>query len=988
MEKKYWKSLDTQCPKPKNETAQQDSVSSKSDFIDTLPNTNTKAETSRRDFLKFMGFSVAAATVISSCKNPVHKAIPYLSQPDNVQVGEAQMYASSFYNGHDCADILVKVRDGRPIKIEGNDLSSINHGATNARTQAAILGLYDTKGRLSHPLKNGKQTNWKSTDEEIKTILNKSAASQNQSVLLTPSIISPSTRQLINDFVTVYPHIKWVEYDAISYSGLREAHQKAFGKSLIPTYRFDRARLIVSFGADFLGGWLSPVEYAGQYAERRNLNKPDSPYSYHVQFESGMSISGSQADLRVPIRPSQSGPTILHLYNLLAQKAGKHPPQTKPDHALSEIEKLADQLWTHPSQSIVIAGSNQPAIQYLIIAINQLLKNYSQTLQLDPARLTHRGEDEKLKTLLQEIQKGQVELLMMHNVNPVYDLPGEWHFSQHAKKIKHLIASSCFQNETTAMAHYVLPENHFLEAWNDAQPTSNHFSLQQPVMQKIYNTRPFQESLLQWMNEKPNYLLRIKDLWKKEVFPMQTQHFDFTEFWNTSLQAGVIELPITKKNWTFNNRFLEDSAQQINRIQISNMEVELIESSCLGDGRQANNPWLMELPDPITKLTWNNVAAVPVRWAKEQGLKTGDLILINDQLKMPVLIQAGQAEGSISIALGYGHWQTGKVANAVGQNLYPQVQYTNKHRQYGFSAGRIQPTGENTQLALTQTHHNMEGRPIIKEASYSEWLKNPAAGNPSSGAHHDSLYKKTEFEGHHWGLSVDLNACTGCSACMIACQAENNIPVVGAEEVSKRRSMHWIRLDRYYSAGPENPEVVQQPVMCQHCDQAPCENVCPVAATMHSNEGLNQMAYNRCIGTKYCINNCPYKVRRFNWFRYATNEKFDFHMNDELGRLVLNPDVTVRERGVVEKCSFCVQRIQAVKLLAKKENRAIRDGEIQPACVQACPSKALVFGDLNEPTSAVSKRMNNPRNYALLDELHTLPTVGYQTRIRNKTAKI
>ncbi|MFV0265928.1 MAG: 4Fe-4S dicluster domain-containing protein [Draconibacterium sp.] len=414
----------------------------------------------------------------------------------------------------------------------------------------------------------------------------------------------------------------------------------------------------------------------------------------------------------------------------------------------------------------------------------------------------------------------------------------------------------------------------------------------------------------------------------------------------------------------------------------------LYESVGLIDGSSGINEWLQELPDPVDKISWDNFAAVPVKWAGENGLQNESVITING-VELPVFIQPGQAAGTISVALGYGREVAGKVGDGVGINMYPFVSVENGARKFWVAGADVQTTGKTFELALSQTHHSMEGRPIVRETNFSEWQIDPRSGNELKEEHekHDvSLYPAPEFKGHHWGMAVDLSSCIGCSNCAISCQAENNVQVIGKEEVRNRRIMHWIRIDRYFSNNPENPEVYHQPVMCQHCDNAPCENVCPVSATPHSDEGLNQMAYNRCVGTKYCVNNCPYKVRRFNWFEYVKNDAFDFNSNSELGRMVLNPDVTVRSRGVVEKCSFCVQRIQEKKTAARVAGRKVEDGEIQLACVQSCPADALVFGDLNDPNSKISKYFKNERNYHLLEELHTLPSVGYLTKVRNKKA--
>jgi molybdopterin-containing oxidoreductase family iron-sulfur binding subunit len=406
----------------------------------------------------------------------------------------------------------------------------------------------------------------------------------------------------------------------------------------------------------------------------------------------------------------------------------------------------------------------------------------------------------------------------------------------------------------------------------------------------------------------------------------------------------------------------------------------------MGTGKQANNPWLMELPDPVTKLTWDNVAAISPALGRKLGLANGDVIRIADRIELPVLIQVGQADNSVSVAAGFGRLVSAKVATGVGSNAYPLLRGETKTFVKSVS---IEKTGMIHELALTQEHHSMEGRAIVRETTLNKYNEDPHSGNElhqQVEEHHTTLYEETEFDGHHWGLAIDLNKCIGCSACAIACQTENNGAVIGKEEVKRRRIMHWIRIDRYYSESQGDPRVYHQPVMCQHCDNAPCENVCPVSATNHSNEGINQMSYNRCIGTKYCINNCPYRVRRFNWFAYVNNQEFDFHQNSSLGKMVLNPDVVVRERGVVEKCSFCVQRIQEKKLQAKVEERSLVDGEIKTACQQACPADALVFGDLNDPESKVSGMFRDERNYHLLEELHILPSVGYLTKVRNTKA--
>ncbi len=557
-------------------------------------------------------------------------------------------------------------------------------------------------------------------------------------------------------------------------------------------------------------------------------------------------------------------------------------------------------------------------------------------------------------------------------------------------------------DETAALCGYVCPDHHWLESWNDAEPYNNLFSFTQPTIHPLFDTRQVQESLLTWAGIETDYHTYVKKYWEENIYPKQNEYSSFNDFWNHTLQKGVfsIETPATQCP-LYDFEFLGTHASDLVPPKAGGIELVIYEKVGIGSGRQANNPWLQELPDPISKAVWDNYLALSPSWAKEQGLEQEDVVRISDQIELPVLLQPGQPYGTGSIAMGYGRTHAGKVGNGIGKNAFVFGLLKNGSKQFNIGSGTIEKTGNTYPLATTQTHHSMEGRPLVRETVLEKWLENPAAGNALHKFTEEksvSLYKKPHFDGFHWGLGIDLNKCIGCSACVTACQAENNVAVIGKEQVKNRRIMHWIRVDRYYSSAtpetpdnslshepePDNPEVVHQVVMCQHCDNAPCENVCPVAATTHSDEGLNQMAYNRCIGTRYCMNNCPYRVRRFNWFRYVTNDKFDYNFNDDLSRMVLNPDVVVRERGVVEKCSFCIQRIQEKKLKAKDENRLLRDGEIQTACVQACPTKALVFGDMSDPESKISKVMENPRMYNLLEQLHTLPSVGFLTKVRNK----
>ncbi|MFY9151184.1 MAG: TAT-variant-translocated molybdopterin oxidoreductase [Prolixibacteraceae bacterium] len=939
---------------------------------------------SRRDFLKTFGFSIAAASIVASCKRPVDKAIPYLVKPDAINPGTANYYATSYFEGNEYGSVIVKVRDGRPIKIEGNTLSSISQGGTSARVQASVLNLYDD-ARFKGPSKKGESITWAKADEEIPAQLESLKTAGGKVVILSSTVISPSSRESIRLFAEKQTNVEWIQYDPVSASGILLANQKSFGAKFIPDYHFDKAKVVVSFGADFLGSWLSAVEYTKGYSSARQLQNGQKEMLRHYQFESGMSLSGSNADVRFPIKPSEEGAIVLALYNAIAKVKGS--AILSGVQSSVDISELANDLLENEKQSLVISGSNDVNIQLLVNGINELLGNYRQTIGLENTLMTKQGIDQDTDRLLSDLKAGSVKGLLFWNANPVFDHPKGKEFADAIQKAELSVSFSERLDETTAACQYSLPEPNYLESWNDLEPKTGIFSLAQPTIAPIFDSRPVQEILLKWAGSGQTHKDFIQNNWKTSQFLKQKDTTDFRQFWNSSLGKGVFETTPESK-LAYSAEGINQAASQI-KAASSGIEVTIYESIAIGNGKYANNPWLQELPDPVAKISWDNFAAIPVAYAEENSLKNEDVILVNG-LELPVFVQPGQAKDTISVALGYGREISGKVGDKTGTNLYPFVGTENGCRQYFIPSAKVEKVaGKVFELAISQTHYLMEGRPIVRETSLDDYIKDPAAGNElkaENDAKSVSLYEAPEYNGHHWGMAVDLNSCTGCGNCAIACQAENNVQVIGKEQVRNRRIMHWIRIDRYYSENPENPKVSFQPVMCQHCGNAPCENVCPVAATPHSEEGLNQMAYNRCVGTKYCMNNCAYRVRRFNWFQYVKNDKFDFASNSDLGRMVLNPDVTVRSRGVVEKCSMCVQRIQEKKQLAKLEGRAIAEGEIKTACSQSCPGNAIVFGDLENPESRISKLFKDKRNYHLLEELHTLPSVGYLTKVRNTNA--
>jgi Fe-S-cluster-containing dehydrogenase component len=982
--KKYWQSLEER-ENLRIDTGENPEDSHQNAVIDLLGSKTVDQPASRRDFLKLWGFSIGAAALAASCKRPVHKAIPFLIRPEEVTPGMAKYFASTFFDGEEYASLLVKTRDGRPIKLEPNDRCGYGATGTTARVQASVLGLYDDS-RYKHPTSNKEKISWEDADREIIEKLASLSSAGGKIVLLSGTIISPSTRAVLDEFQMKHRGTEWIIYDASSQSGMLNANRAIFGKAGIPVYHFEKANVIVSFGADFLGTWLSPSEYTALYATRRDPRQKDPGMSRHYQFEAGMSVTGSNADVRTRIRPSQERIILAALYNTLARRLGK-PTYMAPGTPVP-LDDLIEELLAVQGKSLVISGSNDTACQQLVNEINLMLGNYGQTIDFSQQLNVRAGLDDQMIRLVEEMQKGAVDALLCYHVNPAYDYPNADAFKQGLSRVGLTVSFASHPDETADLVQYVCPDSHYLESWNDAEARSGYYSLGQPVIPTLFETRQVQDTLLVWSGRSGDFHSFIQHHWQTNLFGKQNKYASIDDFWNHSLQDGVFEVP------TDTGRQPEPGDGGLKEIMEAtgisgsseDIELQVYESVSLGTGKQANNPWLMELPDPVTKLTWDNVAAISPALATELGLVTGDIVRIDDVVELPVLVQVGQADHTVSVAAGYGRTVSGKVASGVGANAYPLLRGEPKTFVKSVS---IEKTGMIQELALTQEHHSMEGRAIVRETTLEKYSEDAHSGNELHQhveEHHTTLYEETHFDGHHWGLAIDLNKCIGCSACAIACQVENNVAVVGKEEVKRRRIMHWIRIDRYYAESPADPKVYHQPVMCQHCDNAPCENVCPVSATNHSNEGINQMSYNRCIGTKYCINNCPYRVRRFNWFAYVNNQEYDFHQNSKLGKMVLNPDVVVRERGVVEKCSFCVQRIQEKKLQAKLEERSLVDGEIKTACQQACPADALVFGDLNDPESKVSRMFSDERNYHLLEELHTLPSIGYLTKVRNTKA--
>ena len=1073
--KKYWSSLD----ELQGTAAAQEALTSEfkrdqsvQDFLND-ENLN-ESNTGRRDFLKFMGFGLAAAT-LAACETPVIKSIPYVVKPEEITPGVANYYATTYYDGNDYGNLLVKTREGRPIHVKGNKYHGIAGGGLNSRMNASVLGLYDG-ARLKGPKKGSADIDWNTLDTDMKAAL----ASASSIRIVSNTIISPSTQRAINEFSAKYAgKVKHIPYDAVSYSGL----SKANGGS-VPSYDFSKAKTIVSIAADFLGSWLMPAAFTAQYAKTRLAE--GEWMSKHYQFESNMSLTGSNSDVRTAIKPSQQGAVAAALY--AAVTGGSAAGVEGADAA---IASAAASLKANAGESLVVAGSNDPNIQMIVAAINAVLNNNGSTVDTKNALTLFQGSDEGMAALVEEMNSGSVDVLIVYGVNPSYSWMNAEKFNSGLQKVKTSVSLNLFADETASRCAYMAPDHHYLESWNDYSPMKGRTDLAQPTINALYNSRYAQESFLRWSDNASAYYDYLR----------QTHNGGFVATmlktdgnWNTAVHNGtmasaaavaasapveITQAPLAAAAPAASAPApamnVSDALAAVASAKGGEWEVTLYQKVTMGAGNHANNALLHETPDPITKVTWDNYVTMAPADMKEMGLETyigqcdcASLVTVTvngKALTLPAMPVPGQKRKTVGIALGYGRganneeigkaaYQTGKAGvhlmdgdkrQTIGGNAYPMVAMNNGHAAYTASDVTIASAPGTYAIATTQMHATVMGRDsVIKETLIATYLaeKDAKRGeasynlavtlpihedvnkdgaidvNDRQGIREVDLWRDHPVEGvgHRWGMTIDLTSCLGCGSCITACHTENNVPVVGKDEVLRHRDMHWMRIDRYFSSEhqsivvgdtlantkeatgtgtigayremespEENPRTVHMPMMCQHCNHAPCETVCPVAATVHSNEGLNNMAYNRCIGTRYCANNCPYKVRRFNWFNYVTNDKFAMvnPAQDDMLRMVLNPDVTVRTRGVMEKCSMCQQRIQAGKTEAKRNGTIVLDGMIQTACAEACPTNAIVFGDLNDVKSKNVARANNVRSYHALEEIGIQPNIYYMTKVRN-----
>ena len=1009
--KKYWKGLEQL-------KVQSDIVDKleQNEFVEEIPVEKSEDKnSSRRDFLKYLGFSTTAAA-IAGCEGPVIKSVPYVVQPEQIIPGVANYYATAIADGNDFRSILVKTREGRPIKIQNNkDAKSFN--CSNARVNASVLDLYDTY-RLQGPKVDGNYVLWDDFNNQIKGNLENLINDNKRIVLLTQTQCSPTTKLILDKFLSKYSNIEHIEYDTISSSSALDAFENIYGIRALADYDFSKAETIVSVDADFLSDWQGG-SYSSGWSKTRVPNADNNnSMSYHIQFESNMTLSGANADNRVPANPSELKKILAHIYSRLSGQPVNGSLNPNLD---KYVDLSVKKLKSSGTKSVLISGIDDVNVQEMVLMINDLLN--SDVIDIKSPRLIRSGKNSELLKMMEDLKSSKISGMITSGINPGYSLPESEEFLKIFKNLEFTLSFSMKEDETSRVAKFLGASSHYLESWGDYEFKTGHYYLAQPTIRPLFDTKQFQDVILSLIGADTNFYDEIKSNWKNNILSSG-------KTWGKSLQDGFFydysqnELSIRRKRINLNSPFAESSNE---------FSLVLYPKVGMGDGQRASNPWLQEFPDPITRVTWDNYITLSISDAKKLKLKNynvangalnGSYAKITSNRKeiiAPVIIQPGQAPGTIGLSFGYGKKYGMSDEMKVGINAFYLYNDFNKIQKVNISKVK----GDH-EFACIQLHNTMMGRDeVIKETSLEIFnTKDKSYWNPTvmvSKNHIETKVTSPEVDiwrdfdrsiGHHFNLSIDLNSCNGCGACVIACTAENNVPVVGKEEVRKSRDMHWIRIDRYYSSedtiqedikvaeeakgfrkyksklnaleqAAENPQVVFQPISCMHCNHAPCETVCPVAATSHGRQGQNQMAYNRCVGTRYCANNCPYKVRRFNWFSYADNDEFDYNLNNPLGKMVLNPDVTVRSRGVMEKCTLCIQKTQKVILDAKRDGRKVTDKDWQTACSDACSDGAMVFGDVNDKESEISKVREGDRTYRVLESVGTKPNVIYQTIIRN-----
>lgn len=989
-DKTYWKSIDEKYSTPEFQAlAEQEFMSS------PLRDEDGKDGLARRQFLKLMGASMALSAT-ACVRRPIQKIIPYNKRPLEITPGVANYYASTWYDGSEGFNILIKTREGRPLHVEGNDSAPGNGRGLSARASASILSLYDPD-RIKTPIINSIEdkskrknsmavpVNFEKVDVKVIEQLKKGGV-----VVWAPNTPSDISESLIENFCSKFS-AKRITWKPSNFNTTVLANKESFGEWTELDYDFSKANYIVSVDGDFLGTLQSPTRYSKDFAKNRS---DETGFSKLVSFQSVQSLTSLNSDDNYNIKSSQQLDVVLGLIHYVSELGASVSGELKSvaskyaniwesvGISQERFKAIAKGLYENKGKSLVIAGGlvseneNGIAFKVAVNALNDSLGNLGNTVYVKTAKQLSQSTSNAINSLVASAKAGEIKTLIIHDVNPLYSIPASMGLDEAFSKIEMIISSGNWLDETTSHADVIVPSGHAFENWNAYEFTSGVTSIQQPTIRPLHTTRSFEDSLIVWAQGLGQGISSHSNMYEA-VSKSWTAKLGGEQSWSNLLQEGFSG----NENSSHNGSRFNSSAVSLIKKEIvnSNFELSLYSKVAIADGSMGNVSWLQELPDPVSKVVWDNYIMISPVGAKELNVKTGDMVKVKSlsySAELPVLVSPGMHAKMLALAVGYGRKLGGEIIKNVGFAAIPFA--SAKEGSCYFSALPIEVTKSSGkyELALTQGHHNMAGRQIVAEAKYDDFKK-----TGDSGVHKHKIFNiwsGHKYEGHKWAMAIDLNSCTGCSACMVSCQSENNIPVVGKKHILNGREMHWIRIDRYFKGDENaNPDAVFQPVMCQHCENAPCETVCPVVATVHSDEGLNDMVYNRCVGTRYCSNNCPYKVRRFNWFYY------DSHHKREPLQMALNPDVTVRTRGVMEKCTFCVQRIKDGKNVAQDEKRSLKDGDIKTACEAVCPTNAIVFGDLNDKESRVSKLFANKREYTLLEEVHAAPRVRYLAKLRN-----
>ena len=969
----YWRSLEELAGSPSfQEALHREFPKGASEWVDSV---------SRRGFLKVMGASMALAGMTGCVRLPLEPIVPYVRQPEEVIPGRPTFYATAMTLGGYASPLLVESHMGRPTKIEGNDQHPASLGGTDIFAQASILGMYDPD-RSQSVMSMGDQRSWQAFLTAIRGPLSVQKGLQGAGIrILTPTISSPTLADQLRNFLKIYPQAKWHVYEPINRDNVLEGAKLAFGQPVETRYDFEKADVIVSLDADFLyAGFPGNVKYIRDFASRRN---PDAPMNRLYVIESTPTTTGAKADHRLPVRAT-------NLEGFVRELAAAFESSGTATGGMGEqatfFAMLAQDLQAHQGSSVVIAGDQQPAaVHALAHAMNAKLGNvgktvfYTDTVETNPA-----NQAESLKNLAADMGGSKVDLLIILGGNPAYDAPADLNFADAmtSGKVPLRVHHGLYQNETAELCQWHVNQSHELEAWGDARAYDGTVSIIQPLIAPLYNGKSVLEfvALLSGQSDANGYDL-VRAYWQK-----QHTGADFEQFWRKSLHDGWIEgTAFAPKSFTAKSPATPSEAKAADD---KGIELNIRRDPTIYDGQFSNNGWLQELPKPMTKLTWDNAVQIGPKMAERLQINVEDVVeleLNGKKIQGPVWIQAGHPDNSVTIFLGYGRKRAGRVGTAQGFDAYALRTSANPWIATGVE---IRKTGATYPLASTQGMQSMDTpdgghRPLVRETSLEEYRKKPNFAKEEETPYELSLYQPYPYkeEDYAWGMTIDLNSCVGCNNCMLACQSENNIAVVGKEQTKLGRHMHWIRVDAYYQGDRDNPRAFFQPVPCMQCENAPCEVVCPVGATNHTTEGLNDMVYNRCVGTRYCSNNCPYKVRRFNFLLFQDWETPQYKM-------MRNPDVSVRSRGVMEKCTYCVQRINERRIDAEREDRKINDTELQTACQQSCPAGAIIFGNMNDPNSKVSKLKAQARNYSLLGELNTRPRTTYLAEVRNPNPEV